>query len=45
MAENREVDIRKWVMSDSTKIYSIKDIASRQIMNLAIRGCAIPGGM
>ncbi len=37
-------DVRKTAMSDSTKIYTIKDKASGEEMNIAIRGCAIPAG-
>ena len=37
-------DIRKYTMSDSTKIYTIKDKQTGKEMNIAIRGCAIPAG-
>lgn len=38
-------DIRKYVMSDSTKIYTIKDKYTEAETNIAIRGCAIPAGI
>jgi hypothetical protein len=38
-------DVRIFVMSDSTKIYTIKDKESGKKMNIAIRGCAMPPGM
>lgn len=37
-------DISVDTMSDSTKIYTIKDTYSGKIMNIAIRGCAVPPG-
>ena len=37
-------DIRKFVFSESTKIYTIKDKETNAEMNIAIRGCAIPAG-
>jgi hypothetical protein len=45
MAEDISVDIRKFMMSDATKIYTIKDRASGKIMNIAIRSCAMPAGI
>jgi len=45
MGIDRSVDIKKLTMSDSTKIYTIKDIDSGKIMNIAIRGCALPAGI
>ena len=45
MGIDRSVDIKKFTMSDSTKIYTIKDIDSGKIMNIAIRGCALPAGI
>lgn len=44
MILDRSVDIRKFTMSDATKIYSIKDIASGKIFNIATRSCAMPAG-
>ncbi len=38
-------DIRKTVMSDSTKIYTIKDKQTEKEMNIAVRSCAIPAGI
>ena len=38
-------DIRKFTMSDSTRIYTLKDRYSNKVMNVAIRGCAIPPGI
>ncbi len=35
-------DIRKTVLSDSNDVYSIEDKKSGKILNIAIRGCAIP---
>ncbi len=37
--------IEKYAMSDSTKIYTIKDKATQLKMNIAIRSCAIPPGI
>jgi len=37
-------DIRKYTMSDSTKIYTIKYDSTGEEMNIAVRGCAIPPG-
>ncbi len=37
-------DIRKFAMSDPTKIYTIKDKSYSVPMNIAIRSCAIPPG-
>ena len=37
-------DIKKYTLSDSTKIYTIKDKQSGEEMNIAVRGCAIPAG-
>jgi len=39
-----DFDIKKYAMSDSTKIYTIKDKESEMEMNIAVRGCAIPPG-
>ena len=39
-----EFDVRRDVLSDSTKIYSIKDKNTGKTMNVAIRGCVIPAG-
>ncbi|NCO11454.1 hypothetical protein CO038_02605 [Candidatus Pacearchaeota archaeon CG_4_9_14_0_2_um_filter_39_13] len=39
-----EFDIRKYTLSDSTKIYTIIYKDSGDKMNVAIRGCAIPPG-
>ncbi|HLF54011.1 MAG TPA: hypothetical protein VI544_02420 [Candidatus Nanoarchaeia archaeon] len=44
MILDQSVDIRKFTMSDATKIYSIKDIASGKIFNIATRSCAMPAG-
>jgi len=37
-------DIRKYSLSDSTKIYTVEHKPSGETMNIAIRGCAIPPG-
>jgi len=37
-------DIKKYTLSDSTKIYTIKDKQSGEEMNIAVRGCAVPAG-
>jgi len=37
--------IDKFAMSDSTKIYSIKDKKTEKELNIAIRSCAIPPGI
>lgn len=36
--------VTKYVMSDPTKIYTIRDTSSGKEMNIAIRSCAIPAG-
>ena len=38
-------DIRKFTMSDSAKIYTIKDKSSGKTINIAMRGCAMPAGI
>ena len=38
-------DIKKYVLSDSTKIYTITDKYTSAETNIAIRGCAIPAGI
>jgi hypothetical protein len=45
MALYPSIDIKKFVLSDSTKIYTIKDKLSGAETNIAIRGCAIPAGI
>ncbi len=45
MALDKNVAIRKDVMSDSTIIYSIKYVPSGDVMNIATRSCAIPAGL
>lgn len=37
--------IEKFVFSDSTKIYTIKDKYSDKLINIATRSCVIPGGL
>ena len=37
--------IKRFIMSDSTKIYNIVDLDSRKELNIAIRGCASPPGL
>src|SRR3989338_6177822 len=37
--------IEKVALSDSTKIYTLKDKHSNKEMNIAVRGCAIPPGI
>lgn len=38
-------DIQKVALSDGTKVYTIKDIASSQALTIATRGCVIPPGI
>ena len=45
MILHSKFDIRKNIMSDSTKIYTIKDKQTKKEMNIAIRSCAIPSGI
>ncbi len=45
MAFDKNVDIRKFTMSDSTSIYTIKDKLSGKIMNIATKSCSIPPGI
>jgi hypothetical protein len=40
-----QFDIQKWMMSDSTKIYTIKDKPSGKTMRIATRSCALPLGL
>ena len=40
-----EFDIQKTALSDSTKIYTIKDIRTEEVMRIATRSCAIPPGV
>ena len=40
-----DFDIRIAQLPDSNKIYTVKDIDSQKEMNVAIRSCAIPGGL
>ena len=37
--------ISLFTMSDSTRIYTIKDTKTKKEMNIAIRGCALPQGL
>lgn len=41
---NRDFDIKRHVLSDATKVYSISHRQTNTTMYLAIRGCAIPAG-
>lgn len=41
MGHNRDVTINSFMMSDSTRIYTIKDKESGKIMNTAIRSCPL----
>ncbi|HLC53394.1 MAG TPA: hypothetical protein VJK03_02520 [Candidatus Nanoarchaeia archaeon] len=45
MALHPSIDISKNVLSDETRIYTIRDISSGKLMNVAIRGCVIPPGI
>lgn len=45
MALYPQFDIRKFALSDSTKIYTIADVTTKHTMNIAVRGCALPGGV
>jgi len=45
MMEYPNFDIRKESLSDSTKIYIIKERISGKSLSIAIRGCAIPPGL
>lgn len=38
-------EVKKFQMSEPTKIYTIKDLRSGKEMNIAIRSCAIPAGI
>lgn len=40
-----ELVIEKKALDDSTKIYSVEDIASKKKLTFAVRGCAIPAGI
>ncbi len=44
MLLNPKYDVRKFTLSDSTKIYTIADKASGKMMSIATRGCTIPAG-
>tara|TARA_Y100000310_G_scaffold317241_1_gene369906 strand:+ start:14816 stop:15580 length:765 start_codon:yes stop_codon:yes gene_type:complete len=38
-------DIRKFTFSEGTSIYTIKDKRTSKLLNIGIRGCAIPPGL
>lgn len=38
-------EVRKTTLSDSTRIYRVRDVASQKELTMAIRGCAIPAGI
>ncbi|MBI3334677.1 hypothetical protein HYZ97_04265 [Candidatus Pacearchaeota archaeon] len=40
-----ETEIRKTTLSDSTKLYFIRDVYSQKELTIAVRGCAIPPGV
>ncbi len=42
MMIDESVDITKFAMSDSTKIYTLRDKQSGKIMNIATKSCVIP---
>ena len=42
--DDPSIDIRKFVMSDSTEIYTIMDRETGKKFNMAIRGCVLPAG-
>lgn len=44
MILHKRWDIKKFAMSDSTKIYTIKDLDSGKEMSIATRGCVLPAG-
>ena len=44
MALYTDYDIRRDVLGDSTKIYSVKHKETGDVLMMAIRGCAIPAG-
>lgn len=44
MILHKRWNIQKFAMSDSTKIYTIKDTESGKDMYIAVRSCAIPAG-
>ncbi len=39
-----DFNIKLKTFSDSTKVYTIKHIPTENVMNIAIRGCALPAG-
>ena len=39
-----EFDVKRNTLSEGTKIYSIEHTETEEVMNIAIRGCAIPQG-
>jgi len=41
---HNKFEISRDILPDSSKIYSIKDVQSNKVMNIAIRSCAIPPG-
>lgn len=45
MLLNPDLDISKFVMSDSTKVYTIKDKKTNKFMNMAVRSCLIRAGI
>jgi hypothetical protein len=45
MLMNKNIDIKRNMLSEYTKLYTLEDRDSGKIMNFAIRGCAIPVGL
>ena len=39
-----EYDIRVYMMEDTTKIYTIENKKTGEILKMAIRGCVMPAG-
>lgn len=39
-----EVSVKKFTMSDASRVYTIRDSKTKIEMNIAVRGCAIPAG-
>lgn len=45
MILHQEIEISKDLVSDDTKIYTLKDMQTGEILRIAIKGCTIPAGL
>lgn len=45
MKYNRDIEIKKFVTSDQSKVYTITDVSSGKKLSFAIRTCVLPAGI